>query len=316
MPPSAATSSSPPGGVAAIPTIGLFSTDRRLIAVVGEVPEREESPECGHHAVAGPVAARGHADDLAVGQDRGAKGRGRRRWRRSPTGARSARRCRRPLRWWWCRSGRPPRGDAGHHPADDPADAVDVLVALPVAELEAPGDVGVAAIGSAAAIGPVASRLAEAPPVSASRVALAGRVAVHVVARAAAVRGVVGLPPTAHDGVGRAVVVAPVDRAAEFAESGAAGRAAPAVAVAAAADQPVGGSRLERQVEAGADGHRTACIGRAVDEAATRDLGLEEARGPVDQGWRHGPVVNPVDPKASATGRRTDWRRVSTERTR
>ncbi len=167
-------------------------------------------------------------------------------------------------------------GHAGDDPADDPAHAGDVLVALPVAELEAAGQVGVAAQRAAAAAGPVAARLAEGEAAAAPVVARAGRIAVHVVAGAAAVRGVVRHPPAAHDGVLGAEVGA-ADRAAELGEPRAARAAAAAAGVAALADRAVGGAGLEGEVQAGADGHGAADEGGPVDQAAPRQAALEDA---------------------------------------
>ena len=57
-----------------------------------------------------------------------------------------------------------PRRHAGDHPADDAAQAGDVLVALAVSELQASREVRVAALRSAAALRRVAARLAEGEP--------------------------------------------------------------------------------------------------------------------------------------------------------
>ena len=66
--------------------------------------------------------------------------------------------------------------------------------------------------------------------------ALAGRVAIHIVARTAAERRIARLPPTAHHGVARAVVVAPIYRTAEFRVPRAARRTAPASGIATRTD--------------------------------------------------------------------------------
>ncbi len=167
-----------------------------------------------------------------------------------------------------------PGRHAGDDPADDAPHAGHVLVALPVAELQAPRQVGVAAQRAAAAVGPVAARLAEGEAAAAAAVTRAGRVAVHVVAGAAAVRRVVRHPPAAHDGVLGAEVGA-ADGAAELREPRAAGAAAATAGVAALADRAVGGARPEGQVQAGADGHGAAHEGRPVDEAAPGQASLE-----------------------------------------
>ena len=102
----------------------------------------------------------------------------------------------------------------------------------------------------------------------------AGRIAVHVVARAVAVGGAVGHPPAAHDRVLGAVVGA-ADRAAELGEARAARAAAATAGVPALADGPVCRARSQREVEPGADGHRAADEGGPVDEAAPRQTALE-----------------------------------------
>ena len=120
--------------------------------------------------------------------------------------------------------------------------------------------------------------LAEGEAVAASGVAGTGGVAVHVVARAAAVRGIVGLPPPADHSVGGAGIGAG-DRAAELGEARAAGAAAAAPGVAALADGAVGRARPQGEVEAGADGHGAADEGGAVDQAAPGEPIVQEARG-------------------------------------
>ena len=192
--------------------------ERRRVAVVGEVPVPEQPAEGRQHGVAVAVGARDDADHLAVRGGR--RARRRRRRRRGGGPARLVLLRRGVVDGDGGRAGgvdRPGR-DAGDDPAHDPAHAGDVLVALPVAELEAPGQVGVAAERAAAAPGPVAARLAEGEAAAAAAVARAVRIAVHVVAGAAAVRRVVRHPPAAHDGVLRAVVGA-ADGAAELART-------------------------------------------------------------------------------------------------
>ena len=242
----------------------------------GQVAQRRKGPigeypsECRDHAVAAATCPGGQGRHPAVGEGRETR---RGRWRgRSRRGARPAggvhlgravvHRDRR-------RAGRVhgPRRDARHDPAHDPPDAVDLLVALAVAELEAPGDPRVAAVGAAATRGAVTSRLAETPPAAAAGGAAALGVAVHVVPGTPAVRGVVGLPPPTHHGVGRAVVVPVVDRAAELREPRAARRTAPAGGVGAGAHGPVGRARAQQEVDARPDGHRAAHQRRPVDEA-------------------------------------------------
>ena len=127
---------------------------------------------------------------------------------------------------------------------------------------------------TAAAPGLVAARLAERKAAATAARAGAGGVAVHVVARAVAVRGALGHPPAAHDRVRRAVVGA-ADRAAELREARAAGAAAAAAGVPAFADLPVRRARAQREVEPGADGHRAPDEGGAVDEASARQAALE-----------------------------------------
>ena len=196
------------------PDDGRVEPHSGRISVRGEVAVGEEPTECRHDPVAGAVTVRirRHADDLAVRRRRSA---GRHRRRRGPTGFVLLRRRVVDRDRGRARRVHLPRWHARHDAADDASQAVDVLVALAVAELEAAGEVGVAAVRPTAAVRAVAPGIAESEAVAAAIGARAGGVAVHVVARAAAERGVVRHPPTTHDGVGGAVVV-PGDRATEL----------------------------------------------------------------------------------------------------
>ena len=202
------------------------------ISVTREVPVGEQLAERSEHGVAVAVDARCHTDHLAVGGRRRTRRRGRRRGparlvllgRRVVEGdSGGARRVNRP-RWY-----------AGHDAADDASHARHVLVALPVPELQASGEVRITSVGPATAVRPVTLGPAEGIPVTAPAVARTGGVAVHVVARAAAVTRIVRHPPAAHDRVGRAVVVAG-HGATELAEARAAGAAASTAGVPALAD--------------------------------------------------------------------------------
>ncbi len=141
------------------------------------------------------------------------------------------------------------RGDAAH----DRAVARDLLVALAVPELVAAG----------------AAPVARVPGAAARALRGAGGVAVDDVARrAAAVGGVVGLPPAGHEAVRRAGVGAAVDRAAE---------GGPAIR-AGAAQVAVGGAGLEQEVDR-ADGERRAHHRGAGEERAATRAPAEERGG-------------------------------------
>src|SRR6516162_6627268 len=169
-----------------------------------KIAVRQESPEGGRDRIASVVGGRQERDDLAAGGERGAG------WRRGPAGLVLFRRC--VVDGHCSRAGRfhLPGRDAGNDAADDAADTRDVLVALSVPKLQAAREERVTALRPAPARGVVAPGLAEREPAAAAVGTGARGIAIHVVARTTAVRGVVGDPPAAHNGV-RWTEVVPAD---------------------------------------------------------------------------------------------------------
>ena len=255
-----------------------------------ERPIREHLPERGDHAVAAGCRDRSQTAHLALGDGSVTR---RRRW------------------WWRCGNGRGParlvvlggvvvlgqrggarrihrpRRHAGHYPADNAADAGDLLVALAVAKLETARHPRVAPLRPTPARGPVTAGFAESPPAPTAGGAPTRGVAVHVVAGSAAVARVVRLPPATHDRVGRAVVVSTVDRTAELRPARTTRRTAAARARPTGAYVPVGRARTQQEVEARSHRDCTAGQSRAVDETAPRHSGRQEGRGPLDQCRTH-----------------------------
>ncbi len=173
----------------------------------------------------------------------------------------------------------PGRG-AGDDPAHDGADALDLVVALPVAELGAPRLAVVAVALGAATLRPAARALAD--PVAAAAAPVAGGIAVVVVPRArSAEPGTISFPPAGNRRVGRARVLTE-QRAAELGVAVAAQRAAVAVGAAAVADRGVGGLGSQ-DVVGRTDGHGRSHHGRAGQELpAGVELGQRSGR-PIDQ---------------------------------
>ena len=167
--------------------------------------------------------------------------------------------------------------------------ARDVLVALSVAKLQTPREEGVAAGLSAPTTGRVASWFAEAT--FATRIARTRGVAVHVVPGPAAVRRIIGEPPTTHHGVRGAVVVA-TDGAAELRESGTTRAPTAASGVAAFANQSIRRSRLEREVHSRTNGNGAAHERGPVDEVAAREATFKKGGRPFNQCGSHTHVLN------------------------
>ncbi len=143
-----------------------------------------------------------------------------------------------------------PRRGTGDEPAGDPPGAADLLVALAVAEGDAPG-LALRAARQATPTGQaVAGGSTEGGAVRAVPVAVAAGVAVDVVPGSGAEDRPVRAPPAAREGPGRAHVLA-VEHAAELAVTVAAGRPAAARRVATLADGVVGTDRTEREDEGG-----------------------------------------------------------------
>src|SRR5439155_865021 len=157
--------------------------------------------------------------------------------------------------------------------ARDASGARDLLVALAIAEPDAPGLAVVAAPGRASALQTVTVRPADA-------------VSVDVVAGPAAKDRPIRLPPAAGDGAGRARVPPVVHHAAELRVPVAAGRPTAAAPVAAAAHRAVGRARLQDVLE-WRDAQRGAGQRGAHDEVAPRRVPLQQGRRPIDEPLAH-----------------------------
>src|SRR5579875_1838141 len=286
---------------------GPRQVDLLRVPVEGTVAVGEDLAEGGDHGIAHGVGGGGHANHLALGGRRIAR---RRRWCGHCRVAWCVHLCRGVVGGRRRGAGRVdlPGRYARHDPALDAPEAGDVLVALPVAELEAARRPIVAVAERALTGETVARGIAERPSVAAPGGAAADGVAVHVVAGSTAEGGAVGLPPPADDGSFRAPVVAPVDGAAELGVAVTTGRTTAAAGVGTPADVAVGGGGSEGKIDP-AHGEGRAHEGGAHQDAAPGQAPLHGPGQALDQRRVHAPIALRVARASPAAAVPDSWTR-------